>query len=124
MTRAITTPTFLPTREYERFTEFADAVRLDRYTGLRCGPTASARPSRHGTTPWDATEEYFIRMQRPALDRFTYPPPAELAARAVHRTRHELGLQMPDGALTDLEALAAIARIIAGNLRLLLLIPP
>src|SRR4051794_7039635 len=80
MTRAITTPTFLPTREYERFIEFADAVRRDRYIGLCYGPpgvgkTLSARHYSH----WDASEDYFIRMQRPELARFTYRPPAELA---------------------------------------------
>jgi hypothetical protein len=80
MTKAATAPTFLETREYQRFTEFADAVRRDRYIGLCYGPpgvgkTLSARHYSH----WDAAEDYFVRMQRPALERFTYRPPAELA---------------------------------------------
>jgi DNA transposition AAA+ family ATPase len=76
MTDTLPTPTFLVTNEYRRFTEIADAVRRDRYIGLRYGPpgvgkTLSARHYSH----WDATENYISRIQRPAPDRFTFRLP-------------------------------------------------
>jgi hypothetical protein len=89
MTDALPSPTFLVTNEYRRFTEFADAVRRDRYIGLCYGPpgvgkTLSARYYSH----WDATENYISKLQRPAPDRFTFRvPPAGLeTARTVFWT--------------------------------------
>ena len=80
--------TFLTTQEYQRFAEFADAVRRDRYIGLCYGPpgvgkTLSARHYAH----WDTTEDYLARQQRPTPDRFTLRPPEGLdTARTVFWT--------------------------------------
>lgn len=89
MTDTLPSPTFLVTNEYRRFTEFADAVRRDRYIGLCYGPpgvgkTLSARHYPH----WDATENYISRPQRPAPDRFTFrlPPTGLDTPRAVFWT--------------------------------------
>jgi DNA transposition AAA+ family ATPase len=88
MTEPVIAPTFLPTQEYQRFAEFADAVRRDRYIGLCYGPpgvgkTLSARHYSH----WDATENYLTHKQEPTLDRFTLHPPEGLdTARTVFWT--------------------------------------
>jgi DNA transposition AAA+ family ATPase len=88
MSKPTTAATFLPTQEYQRFTEFADAVRRDRYIGLCYGPPGVGKTlsARHYSR-WDATENYLARMQQPTLDRFTFRPPAGLdAARTVFWT--------------------------------------
>ena len=80
--------TFLTTQEYQRFAEFADAVRRDRYIGLCYGPpgvgkTLSARHYAH----WDATVRYLAHRQRPGTDDLMLRPPEGLdIARTVFWT--------------------------------------
>lgn len=89
-----TAPVFLTTREYRRLTEFADAVRRERYIGLCYGPPGVGKTlsARH-YAGWDATERYLVRGARPYPDTdLLLSPPAGIAdVRTVFWTTPVLG---------------------------------
>ncbi len=96
-------PEFLVTKEHRRFAEFADACRRERYISVWCGPpgigkTLSARHYSH----WDTIGPWLIDAH------WTVPD----------EPWDKLGLTLCADDFTDAEAIAAVARITAGNFRL------
>ena len=90
---------FVVTKEYQRFTEFVDAVRRDRYIGLCYGPPGVGKTlsARH-YADWDSIHPYLQRRQR-GLERYpraiaparldssctvVWTPPVVIAPSQVH----------------------------------------
>lgn len=78
-TRAAPRP-FVTTKEHRRFTEFADAVRRDRYIGLCYGPPGVGKTlSASHYADWDVVDRYlgyysYLNQTKPGA----VPAPAEL----------------------------------------------